>query len=37
MKVFLDGFLNFKYFEICGIKHGFMPIVIDALNFFDYN
>ena len=22
--------------EICGIQHGFMPIVIDALNFFDY-
>ena len=22
--------------EICGINHGFMPIVIDALNFYDY-
>jgi heme/copper-type cytochrome/quinol oxidase subunit 2 len=22
--------------EICGINHGFMPIVIDALNFFEY-
>jgi cytochrome c oxidase subunit 1 len=22
--------------EICGINHGFMPIVIDSLNFFDY-
>jgi heme/copper-type cytochrome/quinol oxidase subunit 2 len=22
--------------EICGINHGFMPIVVDALSFFDY-